>query len=81
MGIFLAWVLIEVRHHFLQQHAPDTHHFWEWLGQNTSVGVSPETFLLLLHWWHCFPAFHFSTGVTSSSSTSQHEYVNQRLLG
>jgi hypothetical protein len=22
--------------------------FWEWLGQNTSVGVSPETFLLLL---------------------------------
>jgi hypothetical protein len=24
------------------------HCFWEWLGQNTSVGVSPETFLLLL---------------------------------
>jgi hypothetical protein len=23
--------------------------FWEWLGQNTSVGVSPETFLLLLY--------------------------------
>jgi hypothetical protein len=27
---------------------PDQWGFWEWLGQNTSVGVSPETFLLLL---------------------------------
>jgi hypothetical protein len=29
-------------------HYPDQWGFWEWLGQNTSVGVSPETFLLLL---------------------------------
>jgi hypothetical protein len=27
---------------------PDQWGFWEWLGQNTSVGVSPETFLVLL---------------------------------
>jgi hypothetical protein len=27
---------------------PDQWGFWEWLGQNTLVGVSPETFLLLL---------------------------------
>jgi hypothetical protein len=26
---------------------PDQWGFWEWPGQNTSVGVSPETFLLL----------------------------------
>jgi hypothetical protein len=37
----LSKIVIAISH-------PDQWGFWEWLGQNTSVGVSPETFLLLL---------------------------------
>jgi hypothetical protein len=34
------------KHNGIGEH-PDQWGFGEWLGQNTSVGVSPETFLLL----------------------------------